>query len=193
MKRRSVLAGVGGGLAATISAATSGCLGVRSGVVGTSVEHVDPRRVRKRRDTIVAFDDGDREVRVLGFVYYGSSSCNRVGFDTVAYDAEAGHLRVALASTDEKPVSLGCTGDVAATWYRATVRFADDLPGRVTVVESGGGEEATVRTVDRSEQRERCTTDHPEGSNASGLAHWTCPERYVAAERSTGATTPDDE
>jgi hypothetical protein len=189
--RRAFLGGV---LGSSLAAALAGCVD-RSGVVGSSVVHAEPRRVRGTRPTVVAFDPEETSVHVTGFMRYGSSSCNRVGLDQVAYDAGERHLEVALTSVDDQvlPFPVGCTADMAATWYRATVRFADELPGRVTVVEDGSGEESTTRTVVRSEQRELCTTDHPGGSNASQHAHWTCPERYVAAEDSTGVTTPDDE
>jgi hypothetical protein len=190
MGRRRFL---GSAVAGGISTALAGCLD-RSGVVGSSVEHVEPRRVRGTRPTVVAFDDDGLAVRVTGFMYYGSSSCNRVGLDRVAYDAGERHLDVALTSVDDQvlPIPMGCTADLAATWYRATVRFADELPKRVTVVEDGSGEESTTRTVVRSEQRALCNGDHPEGSAAARRAHWTCPERYVAAENSTGATTPEE-
>jgi hypothetical protein len=192
MRRRRLLARLGG-LAAGASAATAGCLD-RSGVTGATVEHVEPRRVRGSRSTVVAFDEADGEVRVTGFMFYGSSSCNRVGITESAYDQDAGHLRVVLDSVDDGGLSLpslGCTADMAATWYRATVSVADTLPETVTVVEANGGDESTTRTVDRSEQRALCRSDHPDGSNASRRAHWTCPERYVAAEDSTGVRTPD--
>lgn len=192
MNRRSFLAGAGGALATALGSASAGCLD-RSGVVGASVQHVEPRRLRRSRATIVGFDGDDGAVRVTGFMYYGSSSCNEVGIADVTYEQAAGHLRLALASVDDDPIGMGCTADMAATWYRATVRFADALPDRVTVVESGSGEASTTRTVDRDEQRARCTADHPEGSEAARTAHWTCPERYVAAENSTGETTPADD
>lgn len=189
MERRSFLGGV---LGLSVAAALAGCLN-RSGVVGSSVEHVEPRRVRGTQPTVVAFDPDATAVHVRGFMRYGSSSCNRVGLGDVAYDAGRDHLEVVLESVDDQvlPLPRGCTADMAATWYHATVRFADELPERVTVVERGSGAESTTRTVVRSEQRALCTTDNPEGSTPARTAHWTCPERYVAAENSTGATTPD--
>lgn len=192
MRRRRLLAGIGA-LAAAGSVATAGCLD-QSGITGAHVEHVEPRRIRGTRSTVVAFDDEAGEVRITGFMFYGSSSCNRIGLTGTAYDADASHLRVVVDSVDQgglKLPSMGCTADMAATWYRATVAFADALPESVTVVEAQGGAESTTHTVDRSDQRARCTSDHPEGSNASRTAHWTCPERYIAADNSTGLTTPD--
>lgn len=178
MNRRSflgVLAAAGGG--------TAGCLGGGAGVSGTNVEHVEPRRNRERRPTIVEFDEGAGAVHVLGHMTYGSSSCDRVGIDSTRYDAEADALRIVLDSKSKNPLQLACTADMAATWYRATVRFAGDLPERVTVVEHGG-DDAERRTVDRSEQRNLCTTEHPPDSAAAKTAHWTCPERYVAVDES---------
>lgn len=179
MNRRSfvgVLAGVGTGLA--------GCLGGGAGVAGTNVEHVDPRRERERRPTIVEFDDAAGAVHILGYMTYGSSSCNRVGIDATEYDAEADSLRVVMTSKSKNPLPLACTADMAATWYRATVQFGGELPQRVTVVE-GSGDDAETRTVDRSEQRELCTSEHPPDSSEAKTAHWTCPERYVAVSAST--------
>jgi hypothetical protein len=191
MGRRAFLGGVFG---SSLVAVLAGCMD-RSGVVESSVVHAEPRRVRGTRPTVVAFDPDDTAVHVRGFMRYGSSSCNRVGLENVAYDAGERHLEVVLASVDDQvlPLPMGCTADMAATWYRATVRFADGLPERVTVVEAGSGRESSTRTVVRSEQRALCTTDHPEGSTPARTAHWTCPERYVAAETSTGERTPDDD
>lgn len=178
MNRRSFV-----GLLAGAVTGAAGCLADGSGVSGTSVEHVDPRRNRERRPTIVEFDDTAGAVRILGHMRYGSSSCNRVGIDSTEYDADAATLRVVLTSKSESSISMGCTADMAATWYRATVRLADALPQRVTVVERRG-DNSEERTVDRSEQRELCTTEHPPDSEAAKKAHWTCPERYVAVSPS---------
>lgn len=178
MNRRSfvgALAGLGAGLA--------GCLGGGAGIAGTSVEHVTPRRNRERRPTIVEFDGAAGEVRILGYMTYGSSSCNRVGIDATEYDADADSLRVVVTSKDTNPLPMACTADMAATWYRATIRFGGELPERVTVVERQGDPPET-RTVDRSEQRALCTSEHPPDSAAAETAHWTCPERYVAVARS---------
>lgn len=178
MNRRTYL-----GVLAGTAAGISGCLSAGSGVSGTSVEHVEPNRVRERRPTIVSFDEGAGTVGVLGFMAYGSSSCDRVGIDSTTYDEDAETLRVVLTPKSKNAVSLGCTADMASTWYRATIRFVDDLPQRVTVVERRG-DTTEKRTVDRSEQRELCTSEHPPNSTAAKKAHWTCPERYVAASES---------
>jgi len=178
MNRRTYLAAFAG-----IAAGTAGCLSSGSGVSGTSVEHVEPRRNREQRPTIVSFDEAAGTVSVLGFMAYGSSSCNRVGIDSTTYDEDANELRVVVIPKSKNAVSLGCTADMASTWYRATIRFGDDLPRRVTVVERRG-DTTERRTVDRSEQRELCTAEHPPNSTAAKKAHWTCPERYVAASES---------
>lgn len=166
-------------LGAVVAAGVAGCVGGGTGVTGTNVEHVTPRRDRERRPTIVAFDDDDGAVHVLGFMRYGSSSCNEVGIGSTSYDADAGSLRVVLTSKSTNPLPMACTADMAATWYRATVRFAGELPDEVTVVE-GDGDDAETRTVDRREQRSLCTSEHPPDSPEAKTAHWTCPERYVA-------------
>lgn len=174
MNRRAFL-----GVLAGSGASIAGCISRGSGVSGTSVEHVEPRRNRKRRPTIVEFDDDAGAVHVLGYMAYGSSSCDRVGIDSTTYDREADALEIVLTSKSKQSFSMACTADMAATWYRATIRFADGLPQQVTVVEDRGDDPET-RTVDRSEQRELCTSDHPPNSTAAKTAHWTCPERYVA-------------
>ena len=83
MNRRTYLAAFAG-----IAAGTAGCLSSGSGVSGTSVEHVEPRRNREQRPTIVSFDEAAGTVSVLGFMAYGSSSCNRVGIDSTTYDED---------------------------------------------------------------------------------------------------------
>lgn len=179
MNRREYLGVLVGG-----ATGIAGCLGGGAGVSGTSVEHVEPRRNREQRPTIVEFDDSAGAVRVLGHMAYGSSSCDRVGIDSTKYDVETDALRVVMTSKSKSPLPMACTADMAAAWYRATVQFADGLPQLVTVVERRG-DDSEKRTVDRSEQRELCTSEHPPDSEAAKKAHWTCPERYVAVSESS--------
>lgn len=176
MNRRSFIGVLAGGLTAT-----AGCLG-GSGVTGSSAEHIEPRRNREQRPTIVAFDEAESAVYITGHMAYGSSSCNKVGIASTAYDAKANSLRVVMESQSENSLPFlpfACTADMAATWYRATVQFAGELPQKVTVVERRGSSE-DVRVVNRREQRQLCTTDHPPDSTEAKEAHWTCPEQYVA-------------
>jgi hypothetical protein len=119
MNRRSFLGAVAG-----LGAGLAGCLGGGAGITKTSVEHVDPRRTREKRPTIVEFDDDAEAVHILGFMQYGSSSCNRVGIDSTTYDREANALRVVLTSKSKNPLPTASTADMAATWYRARIRFA---------------------------------------------------------------------
>ena len=178
MNRRmflGVLAGVGAGIA--------GCLDGAAGISGTNVEHVDPRRNRERRPTIVEFDDTAGAVHILGYMAYGSSSCDRVGIHSTTYNMEADTLRIVLTSKSKNAFSMACTADMAATWYRATVQFTSELPQRVTVIERRG-DDSEKWTVDRSEQRKLCTSEHPPNSAEAKRAHWTCPERYVAVSDS---------
>lgn len=176
MKRRTFIGMVAGGVAGL-----AGCLGGGTRVTGTSVEHVEPRRRREERPTIVEFDDAAQAVHILGFMHYGSSSSNRVGIESTSYNAEADALRVVMTSKYKNPLVgwLGGTGDMAATWYRVTVNLSGELPQTVTVVE-GEGDESEGRTVDRTEQRALCTSEHPPDSSEATTAHWTCPERYAA-------------
>lgn len=127
----------------------AGCMD-RSGVVGSSIEHLDEGPDREPRTTTVAFDEDATAVRATGFMFYGSSSCNSLGLTEAGYDEEADHLRVVVDSVDDQLLPLGCTADMAATWYRASVRFARELPSSVTVVEEHGDSENW--TVNRSEQ-----------------------------------------
>ncbi|WP_433629481.1 twin-arginine translocation signal domain-containing protein [Halomicrococcus sp. NG-SE-24] len=174
-------------------ATTTGCLETRgsgTGIVSKTVEHVEPRRIREQKSTIVEFDDDAHAVRVLGYMYYGSSSCNKVGLEAAQYDGDTDELRVVVTpkSTNHIPfLPVACTADMAATWYRVTVIFADELPETITVVEHRGDKEEQ-RTVNRTDQHELCTTDHPQNSSAGQTAHWTCPERYIAVSRSTNTT-----
>lgn len=174
MRRRTFLGGLAGGVAGL-----AGCLGGGTRITGKNVEHVEPRRSREQRPTIVEFDDANRAVNILGYMAYGSSSCNRVGIASTDYQAESNSLRVVMTSKKQNPLEFACTADMAFTWYRATVRFAGGLPQEVTVVE-GEGDAAETRTVDRTEQEALCTTDHPPDSAEGKRAHWTCPERYLA-------------
>ncbi|MFC6964066.1 hypothetical protein [Halocatena marina] len=175
MNRRSFV-----GLLAGSLTAMAGCLG-RSGVTGSNVEHIEPRRNREQRPTIVAFDEAASAVHITGHMVYGSSSCDKVGISSTTYDAEANSLRIVMESQSKNPIpflSSVCTANVAGTWYRATVQFADELPQKVTVVEQRGSNEK--RVVNRHEQQQLCTTNHPPDSPDAKEAHWTCPEQYVA-------------
>lgn len=174
MRRRTFIGGLAGGIGGL-----AGCLGGGTRITDKNVEHVEPRRSREQRPTIVEFDEANGAVTILGNMAYGSSSCNRVGIASTNYQAESNSLRVVMTSKKRNPLEFACTADMAFTWYRATVRFAGGLPQKVTVVE-GGGDDAETRTVDRSEQETLCTADHPSDSSEGKQAHWTCPERYLA-------------
>lgn len=185
MRRRDLLRAVGAAGAASVA----GCSVLdRSGLVETRFDpEFEPRRRRRTRPTIVAWDDAADEVRVQGFMYYGSSSCNRIGVTEARYDADADTLYAAFAAVEKGWFpNLGCTADMAASHYRARFRFADALPETVVVREDGRSGDADERTVVRDEQERLCTTDHPEGSAAAERAHWTCPEQYVRASVSEG-------
>lgn len=188
MRRRELLRAAGAaGVAGT--AALSGCIGGGSGLVDTRINpEFEPRRNRRTRPTIVAWDDAAREVVVQGFMFYGSSSCNRIGVTEARYDADADTLHATFESVEKGALpNLGCTADMAASHYRARFRFADELPETVVVREGDAASEAAdERTVVRSEQEQLCTTDHPEGSDAAVKAHWTCPEKYLRAAVSKG-------
>lgn len=189
MKRRDLLrAAAGAGTAATATA-LAGCSALdRSGLVDSRIDpQFDPRRQRRSRPIIVSWDDAAGAVYVQGFMYYGSSSCNRIGITGADYDADADELHATFASVEKGSFpSLGCTADMAASHYRARFRFADELPETVVVREDGSGEASDERTVVRSEQERLCSADFAADSERGRRAHWTCPETYLRARVSKG-------
>lgn len=184
MRRRDLLRAAG----AAGATALAGCTLGESGLVDTRIDpEFEPRRQRRERPIIVEWDDDAGTVFVQGFMYYGSSSCNRIGVTEARYDADEDTLYTTLDSVEKGWFpNLGCTADMAASHYRVRFRFADGLPETVVVREAGPGSN-DERNVVRSEQAQLCTTDHPEGSEAAERAHWTCPEKYLRAEVSEGA------
>lgn len=209
MRRRDLLAGLG----AIVGTGLAGCAGyweedvasegpwvTESGpgpVERQSIRFHESRRNRRVRRVRVAWDGAASAVHVTGLMQYGSSTCSRPGIQTVRYDGDADRLFVRLAPTERDGVDT-CSMDLASDVYRATIAFAGSLPATVHVESAKtyqgrrlGGDPSTVeRTVRRAEQRELCTTDHPEGSDAAERAHWTCPEQYVRAAESHPERTP---
>lgn len=185
MRRRDFLQAAG----AAGAAAIAGCTAGRTGLVDTRFEpEFEPRRRRRTRPVVVAWDDAAGEVRVQGFMYYGSSSCDRIGLTESRYDADADTLYATVSPVEDRgwfPFG-GCTADMAASHYRARFAFADSLPQTVVVREHGRVAGVAERTVVRSEQERLCTGDRPGGSEQAALAHWTCPEAYVRADVSSG-------
>jgi hypothetical protein len=187
MNRRSFLTGLAGG--ATLSA---GCLsrGVdRPHLLSSRLDRVEPRRDRKSRPVVVAWDDAAGVVAVSGFVWYGSSSCDRPSVADATYDPDRDALRVVVEPGKKRqflPV-FGCTGDMAGADYRITARFAGGLPAAVTVVERNAADRTERRTVGRAAQERLCTSSHAPGSEAAARAHWTCPEKYLRAAASVDA------
>jgi len=204
MRRRELLAGLG----AIAGTGIAGCAGywndddasqgpwVTTDVAGPierqSIRFYQPRRARAVRRLRVAWDEAASAVHITGRMSYGSSTCDRPGIAETRYDADADRLFVELTPTRREGVRR-CSADIAVDTYRATVVFEETLPASVHVV-SGSHEHADAtpaeRTVDRAEQRDLCTSDHPEGSDAAEKAHWTCPEKFVRAEQSRPERTP---
>lgn len=206
MRRRDLL----GGLGTAATAGLAGCRGYWNGTAETSegpwvdedvsgpierrsIRFVEPRRVRAVERPRVAWDEAGTAVNVTGLMQHG---CDRPGFDRTRYDGDADRLFVRLSPV-ERAGQRGCGFDERADYYRATVRFEGSLPATVrlesreTVDGRRSSEPTTVeRTVNRAEQRDRCTTDHPEGSDAAERAHWTCPEKYVRVGGGEAAATP---
>ena len=146
--RRELLTACGAA-GSVVLAGCSGTIFARDGthVVSRSFERVD----RGGDDRIrVAFDSDANEVRVTGFAYYGSSSCDELVLKSAAYDGETDTLRVEVGSKG-RLLAFACTGDMAATDYRVVVRFRGELPGTVEVAEYLDGEARDSRTVERSE------------------------------------------
>jgi hypothetical protein len=187
MNRRSFLAGLAGG-----AVLTTGCLSAavdRPHLLSTRLDRVEPRRDRKSRPVVVEWDDDAGLVAVSGFVWYGSSSCDRPSVAGATYDQDRDSLRVVVEPARKRqllPV-FGCTGDMAGADYRVTARFAGGLPATVSVVERNAAADTERRTVDRAAQERLCASSHPPGSDAAAKAHWTCPERYLRAEESLDA------
>jgi hypothetical protein len=155
----------------------------------------------------VAFDPEADEVRVTGFAYYGSSSCDTLGVRTVEFSREEATLRTVVEARTKSgpldilpfdvPLPVGCTADMAGTTYRLTARFARGLPEVVEVFEDArggldrndraGGEFGGNRRVVRDDQRRLCAGSGPEQDAQRRKRHWTCPERYLAVEESADA------
>jgi hypothetical protein len=212
MRRRDLLGALG--TAATVGLA--GCRGywndtsdpsegpwvdedVSGPIERRSIRYIKPRRVRAVERPRVAWDEVTTAVHVTGLMQPG---CDRPGYDRTRYDGDADRLLVRLSPV-EQDGERGCGFAVASDYYRATVRFESSLPATVRIessetVDGRRSSEPTTaeRTVNRADQRERCTTDHPAGADAAERAHWTCPERYVrvGGAEATGPTTtaPDD-
>jgi hypothetical protein len=208
MRRRELLAGLG----ATATAGLAGCRGyweddeastspwVETDVSGPIARHSirlhEPRRNRRVRRVRVAWDEAANAVHVTGVMRYGSANCDRPGIVETRYEADSDRLFVGLAPKERDGVDR-CSMNQASETYRATIAFEDSLPATVCVESAKTlegrrlSEPTTVeRTVDRAEQRELCTSDHPEGSEAAETAHWTCPEGYVRAADSHPERTP---
>lgn len=98
----------------------------------------------------VTFDEDEGEVRVTGFAYYGSSSCDKPVVESTTYDEENDTFTVTVGH-DDKLLAFGCTGDMAGTGYRVVARFTGGLPGTVRVVERNEGGETEVETVERDD------------------------------------------
>lgn len=136
MQRRALLAT----LAAGVSGTTAGCGYRLTGPIAnrsfTRCDDCDwaDRTPDPGRDPVVVRDAEARRVTVYGFIYVGSSSCNRAVLRSL--DLTDGVLRV-VVGVGEKGVlpNLGCTADMSAERYRVVVRFRDSLPDRVVVEE----------------------------------------------------------
>lgn len=194
MNRRSVLRGIG-----TVAGITglTGCVDLltdspREGIASIEFEpSADPVRGREEARTIVRFDEEAKTVEVEGYLYFGGG-CERLGLMDVTFERAVSRLSVTVGSVEEEPefdpfTSDSCTTAMGARWYRVTVTFSDRLAETVHVVEKGLADESGTRTVNRTAQRELCTSDHPEGSAKAKTAHWTCPNEYIAANESHSA------
>ena len=144
--RRDFLAAFG----ATGAVALAGCSGALLGGDGTRIVSRSFERVDRRGDDRirVTFDAAEEEVRVTGFAYYGSSSCDELVLKSADYDGESDTLRVEIGS-EGKLLAFACTGDMAATDYRVVVRFAGGLPETVEVAEYLDGERQEREVVER--------------------------------------------
>lgn len=142
--RRRFLAACGSATAAALA----GCSGFGDAdgprIVSKSFERLDSADAEAVE---VAFDAEENAVRVTGFAYYGSDSCDKLALQSASYDPDTDTLAVRVGS-ERKLFSLACTGVMSGTDYRVTVRFAGGLPGTVEVEEYLDGERDDGRTVE---------------------------------------------
>lgn len=101
----------------------------------------------------VTFEPASNAVVVSSSIVVGSSSCNRVGLESLLYGEAT--LQVAIAperkgQSAESENTPACTADVAAEEYSLRVTFDGGLPDRVVVREPNYPEdEERVREVER--------------------------------------------
>ncbi|SHH46508.1 hypothetical protein [Halobaculum gomorrense] len=90
-------------------------------------------------DPVVERHPDERRIVVYGFMYVGSGSCDRAVLDSAHVANDTLVVRVGVESRGAfgfgVAPTLGCTADMSADRYRATVRFRSSLPADVTVIE----------------------------------------------------------
>ena len=179
MNRRTLLAGVAGGLAITAGCVEDpdpGSGGTGGNASGNGVDVADAPIAGELVDWDLRLDIDAEEiadspqvefdhdtVSVTGRITYGSSTCKTVEATTVDYDADAARLDVVCEdveteddSPDDEPRI--CTDDIASTSYELTVDFDDGIPETVRAVEDTLDERREA-TFDREGVTDRSSED----------------------------------
>ena len=102
----------------------------------------------------MTFESAANAVVVSSAVGVGSSSCSRVGLESVLYGEETLQAAIApeakgdMAAYPEK-TRVGCDADYVAERYTLRATFDGGLPDRVVVRERRAGEDGRIRDVER--------------------------------------------
>lgn len=104
----------------------------------------------------VEWRDGEDRLVVTGFIWYGSSSCNRPTLEGVTYDGEADRLTVVTTFGQRTPRPTTnpegvreCTADIVGSAYTVHVTFGGGLPRHVVVKQFHNGFDTTITEATR--------------------------------------------
>jgi hypothetical protein len=156
MERRQLLRY--GGLGCSI--ALAGCFGGAPGSGETSTEgasetpsvnettfSVTQRQSGSQTSSATVAFDGDQVV-IEGTIW-GSDGCKTAELIDAAHDTDADELRISVGTKDKPDAGDMCTQTITEIDYRATVTFANGLPGTVSVSHDTGGGLSPVTTATR--------------------------------------------
>ncbi|AUG48916.1 hypothetical protein BVU17_13420 [Haloarcula taiwanensis] len=91
--------------------------------------------------------DGDRVV-VEGTIW-GADGCKTADLTDATYDSGSNELSIGVGPTEMTDAGDMCTQAIMEIDYRATVTFANGLPGTVVVSHDTGDGQSTVTTATR--------------------------------------------
>jgi len=156
MKRRTLLQY--GGLGCSI--ALAGCFGDAPGSGETPTEgpsdtpsvnettfSVTRRQSGSQTNSATVTFDGDQVV-AEGTIW-GADGCKTADLIEAAYDSGADELSISVGTTEMTDAGDMCTQAIMEIDYRATVTFANGLPGTVVVSHDTGDGQSTVTTATR--------------------------------------------